>query len=82
MTREMLTSATNRLWMNLVSGAAKKYDPNHLIPGIRFGRGVPTAEVLKISRDYFDVYSFNNYGMNPMIENNVKYKTMTVSLHH
>jgi hypothetical protein len=66
-------------YVKIVCSAAKKYDPNHLILGIRFGRGVPTSEVLKISKNYFDVYSFNNYGMNPMEENNVNYGTMTVS---
>jgi hypothetical protein len=66
-------------YVKIVCSATKKYDPNHLILGIRFGRGVPTSEVLKISKNYFDVYSFNNYGMNPMEENNVNYGTMTVS---
>lgn len=70
---------TFRKYVKTVCEASKKYDPNHLILGIRFGRGVPTNEVLEISRDYFDVYSFNNYGMNPMVENNVNYGTMTGS---
>lgn len=70
---------TFREYVKVVCTTTKKYDPNHLILGIRFGRGVPTQEVLKISKDYFDVYSFNNYGMNPMVENNVNYGTMTVS---
>lgn len=70
---------TFREYVKTVCEASKKYDPNHLILGIRFGRGKPTTEVLNISKDFFDVYSFNNYGMNPMIENNVNYETMTVS---
>ncbi|HEU5078803.1 MAG TPA: hypothetical protein VFT72_06300 [Opitutaceae bacterium] len=68
---------TFREYVKTICGAARKYDPNHLILGIRFGRGVPTKEVLQISKEYFDVYSFNNYGMNPMVENNVNYGTMT-----
>lgn len=70
---------TFREYVKTICETTKKYDPNHLILGIRFGRGVPTTEVLTISKDYFDVYSFNNYGMNPMVENNVNYGTMTVS---
>lgn len=69
---------TFREYVRMVCETTRKYDPNHLILGIRFGRGVPTREVLLISKDYFDVYSFNNYGMNPMVENNVNYGTMTV----
>jgi hypothetical protein len=68
---------TFREYVKTVCEASKKYDPNHLILGIRFGRGIPTSEVLAISKDYFDVYSFNNYGMNPMVESNVNYGTMT-----
>jgi len=68
---------TFREYVKTVCEASKRFDPNHLILGIRFGRGVPTTEVLGISKDYFDVYSFNNYGMNPMVENNVNYGTMT-----
>jgi hypothetical protein len=70
---------TFREYVKIVCEASKKYDPNHLILGIRFGRGVPTAEVLQISKEYFDVYSFNNYGMDPMVESNVNYGTTTVS---
>lgn len=70
---------TFREYVKAICETTKKCDPNHLILGIRFGRGVPTTEVLTISKDYFDVYSFNNYGMNPMVENNVNYGTMTVS---
>ncbi|HYQ57169.1 MAG TPA: hypothetical protein VEP89_07455 [Draconibacterium sp.] len=70
---------TFREYVKTICEASKKYDPNHLILGIRFGRGVPTEEVLLISKDYFDVYSFNNYGMNPMIESNVNYGTTTTT---
>lgn len=70
---------TFREYIKIVCNASKKYDPNHLILGIRFGRGVPSKEVLNISKEYFDVYSFNNYGMNPMVENNVNYETMTIT---
>lgn len=70
---------TFREYVKIICETTKKYDPNHLILGIRFGRGVPTTEVLNISKDYFNVYSFNNYGMNPMVENNVNYGTMTTT---
>ena len=70
---------TFREYIKIVCNASKKYDPNHLILGIRFGRGVPSKEILNISKEYFDVYSFNNYGMNPMVESNVNYETMTVT---
>lgn len=68
---------TFREYVKLICNTTKKYDPNHLILGIRFGRGIPASEVLSISKEYFDVYSFNNYGMDPMIESNVNYGTMT-----
>jgi len=69
---------TFREYVGIICSATRKYDSNHLILGIRFGRGVPAKEVLSISKEYFDVYSFNDYGMNPMEENNVNYGTMTV----
>ncbi|MBR1678394.1 MAG: hypothetical protein IJ701_02940 [Bacteroidales bacterium] len=52
-----------------VQKALRKYDPNHLNLGIRYGSGVPTPEVLALSKKYFDVYSFNNYGIQPNLRN-------------
>lgn len=52
-----------------VDKSLRKYDPHHLNLGIRYGSGVPAPEVLALSKKYFDVYSFNNYGTEPNFEN-------------
>ena len=39
---------------------SRRHDPNHLILGLRFGGGVPPAEMLRASKA-FDVYSLNVY---------------------
>ena len=46
-----------------INGAVKKYDPNHLNLGIRFG-GQPEDEVVRLTR-VFDVYSQNIYSEVP-----------------
>ncbi len=56
-------------FLSAVDIALRRYDPNHLNLGIRYGSGVPSPEVLALSRKYFDVYSFNNYGVEPNLEN-------------
>lgn len=66
--RKAFAYRTFERFVATVDKALKKYDPNHLNLGIRFGAGLPADEVLRICRDYFDVYSFNNYG----IEANVR----------
>lgn len=53
------------IFLGLVDKALKKYDPNHLNLGIRFGSGIPRNEILALSKKYFDVYSFNNYDHTP-----------------
>ena len=40
--------------------ASRHHDPNHLILGLRFGGGVPPAEMLRACK-VFDVYSLNVY---------------------
>ena len=40
--------------------AIRRHDPNHLILGLRFGGGVPPAEMLEACKA-FDVYSLNVY---------------------
>mgnify|MGYP002625140865 CR=1 FL=1 len=60
---------TYEIFLSAVSDALHKYDPNHLNLGIRYGSGVPSDEVLKLSKKYFDVYSFNNYGLEPSLTN-------------
>ena len=60
---------TYEKFLSAVSTSLKKYDPNHLNLGIRYGSGVPSQEVLALSKKYFDVYSFNNYGLQPNLAN-------------
>lgn len=60
---------TFRKFLSATTAALRKHDPNHLALGIRFGSGVPSREVLAACRDFFDVYSFNSYGIEPSLEN-------------
>ena len=47
----------------------RKYDPNHLSLGIRFGHSsVPHPDILQICKDFFDVYSFNTYRLMPNMD--------------
>lgn len=48
-------------FLSTVSKAIKKYDPNHLNIGIRYG-GNPPDDIIKASKGYFDVFSLNVYG--------------------
>jgi hypothetical protein len=48
-------------FLGTVYKAIKKYDPNHLNLGIRYG-GSPSDDIIKASKDYFDVFSLNVYG--------------------
>jgi hypothetical protein len=50
-------------YLKTICAAVKKYDPNHLILGIRFG-GKPADEVIRLGR-YFDVCSINVYEYEP-----------------
>jgi hypothetical protein len=50
-------------YLELVCAAVRKYDPNHLILGIRYG-GRPADEVLRAAR-IFDVCSINVYEYEP-----------------
>jgi hypothetical protein len=50
-------------YLTLLAGAVKKYDPNHLNLGIRFG-GTPPEPVLRMS-SIFDVCSINVYEYEP-----------------
>jgi hypothetical protein len=60
---------TFRTYLASVRIAQKKFDPNHLNLGIRFGNvsGID-EEILKICREYFDVLSFNCYDLCPKPE--------------
>ena len=59
---------TFEIFLSTVQAALKRHDPNHLNLGIRYGSEVPAAEVLALSKKYFDVYSFNRYGVEPGLE--------------
>lgn len=48
-------------FIDIVNRSIKKYDPNHLNMGMRYGGG-PTDELIKASKDHFDVFSLNIYG--------------------
>jgi hypothetical protein len=47
-------------YLEVINAAIKRQDPNHLNLGLRFGGGVPPAEMLLASKA-FDVYSMNVY---------------------
>jgi hypothetical protein len=50
-------------YLDVVDSTLKKYDPNHLNLGIRFG-GTPPDYVVKLTKN-FDVYTFNKYRYEP-----------------
>lgn len=53
-------------FLTAVSAALKKYDPDHLNLGMRFGNPDSLSEdLLNICRKYFDVFSFNCYKLAP-----------------
>jgi hypothetical protein len=60
-------------YLETVCGAIRKYDPNHLILGTRFG-GTPSEAVLKLAH-LFDVCSINVYEYEPtkQIERTYRY---------
>jgi hypothetical protein len=55
-------------YLEVINAAIKRHDPNHLNLGLRFGGGVPPAEMLQASKT-FDVYSMNVYStaVNPKV---------------
>lgn len=60
---------TFRTFLTETNKVLKKYDPNHLNLGIRFGNILKLdEEILKICRDVFDVLSFNCYDLYPNTE--------------
>lgn len=57
---------TYSIWIGTLSKYVRKYDPNHLILGVRFGHSnVPHPDILKIIKDNCDVYAFNTYRLSP-----------------
>ncbi|MBP3331387.1 MAG: hypothetical protein J6K90_02300 [Tidjanibacter sp.] len=58
--------ATFRKHIETLCKYIRKYDPNHLILGIRFGHSsVPHKNILQIVKDFSDVYAFNTYRLSP-----------------
>ncbi len=55
-------------YLEVINAAIRRHDPNHLNLGLRFGGGVPPAEMLRASKA-FDVYSMNVYSaaVNPTV---------------
>ena len=47
-------------YLGVINAAIRRHDPNQLNLGLRFGGGVPPAEMLRASKA-FDVYSMNVY---------------------
>jgi hypothetical protein len=54
---------TFQKYLDIMVGTIKKYDPHHLILGIRFG-GNPPDYIIKMA-SIFDVYSLNTYSYTP-----------------
>ncbi|MGE5394056.1 MAG: hypothetical protein ACM3P1_04880, partial [Candidatus Saccharibacteria bacterium] len=65
--RKQFLYDTFRLFLDTVNKTIKRYDPNHLNLGMRFGH-VPAKEVQAICKDHFDVFSFNCYDLYPKKE--------------
>jgi hypothetical protein len=60
--RQFVVTAFER-YLSLINTAVRKYDPNHLNLGIRFG-GKPAEDVMRMGRT-FDVCSINVYEYEP-----------------
>ncbi len=68
-TRTEFIHATFRKHIETLCKYIRKYDPNHLILGIRFGHSsVPHKNILQIVKDFSDVYAFNTYRLSPKVE--------------
>jgi len=64
--RKAFIFSTFRTFLTTTNKTLKKYDPNHLNLGIRFGSIADLdAEILKICSEVFDVLSFNCYDLYP-----------------
>jgi hypothetical protein len=60
--RKQFVYDTYTSFIKMVNSAIKKYDPNHLNLGLRFG-GDPPEDLIRISASVgFDVFSLNIYG--------------------
>jgi hypothetical protein len=61
--RKALVLGAFEHYLDVIDSNLKKYDPNHLNLGIRFG-GTPSDDVVKLAR-HFDVYTLNKYRYEP-----------------
>jgi hypothetical protein len=59
--RKEFVYETYSRFLSTVCSAIRKYDPNHLNLGLRFG-DTPASEIIMASKKYFDVFSINHYG--------------------
>ena len=59
--RKKFAYDTYSRFIDIVCSAIKKYDPNHLNLGLRFG-DTPDSGIIMASGKYFDVFSINHYG--------------------
>jgi hypothetical protein len=66
---------TFQKYLDLITGAIRKYDPNHLVLGIRFG-GTPPDYIIEMAK-IFDVYSLNTYAYRPNPEYLDKVSSLT-----
>jgi hypothetical protein len=67
--RKEFIHQTFKIFLETVDNAVKKYDPNHLNLGIRFGNVLQIdRNILEICKDIFDVLSFNCYDLYPKKE--------------
>jgi hypothetical protein len=55
-------------FLEVTMAAIRRHDPNHLVLGLRFGGGVPPAEMLRACKA-FDVYSLNVYSTQVNVKN-------------
>jgi hypothetical protein len=62
--RKAFIHETFRIFLESTHRMLKKYDPNHLSLGIRFGQEAQ-QEILEMCREVFDVFSFNCYDLVP-----------------
>lgn len=65
--KQFIYRAFNK-FLEVTMAAIRRHDPNHLILGLRFGGGVPPAEMLRACKA-FDVYSLNVYSTEVSVKN-------------
>jgi hypothetical protein len=59
--RKAFVIETFSKFLSTVCSAIKKYDPNHLNLGLRFGNP-PADELIRLCKEHFNVFSINHYG--------------------